>query len=162
MEEIIFDPCDLDGGWQSGFRLPGAPRDLVNAAEAASLWHLPWGDEAQMVSRALSLHLLPLPEDVAEGVPIGTSSHHGRTIPVSLPPSAVERNKLLVALTRRGKTTLMLHLAQAALQDGSGHSRRGRQRAVIFIDPHGDAVKRLAQMVPPRSYGRRRLPGFWE
>jgi hypothetical protein len=149
LEETTFDPCDLDGGWQGRFRLPGTPRDLVNAAEAASLWHLPWGDEAQMVSRALSLHLLPLPEDVAEGVPIGTSTHHGRTVPVCLPPSAVERNKLLVARTRRGKTTLMLHLAQAALQAGSGHSSRGRQRAVVFIDPHGDAVKRLARMVPP-------------
>jgi hypothetical protein len=53
----------------------------------------------------------------------------------------VKRNKLLVARTRRGKTTLMLHLAQAAFED--------HQRAVVFIDPHGDAVKRLAHTVPP-------------
>ncbi|MDY7075652.1 MAG: type IV secretory system conjugative DNA transfer family protein [Chloroflexota bacterium] len=165
LEETVFDPCDLDGGWDDGWksrlRLPGSPRDIINAAEAASLWHLPWGDGAQLVPRVLSLQLLPLPEDVAEGVPIGTSSHHGRTIPVCLPPSAVKRNKLLVARTRRGKTTLMLHLAQAACQipraadgreqdDRRGVKRdRARRRAVVFIDPHGDAVKRLVRMVPP-------------
>jgi len=142
LSETTFDLCDLDGGWDDGFRLPGAPRDILNVAEAASLWHLPWGDGAQMVPRTLSPRLLPLPEDVAEGVPIGTSTHHGRTIPVCLPRSAVERNKLLVARTRRGKTTLMLHLAPAAFQD--------RERAVVFIDPHGDAVKRLVQLVPPK------------
>jgi len=148
LEETVFDPCDLDSGWEGKVRLPGTPRDIINSAEAASLWHLPWGDGAQMVSRVLDHRLLPLPKDVAEGVPIGVSSHHGRTIPVSLPWSAVERNKLLVARTRRGKTTLMLHLAAAAFQAGTGRSQRDSRRAVVFIDPHGDAVKRLARMVP--------------
>jgi hypothetical protein len=148
LDEVPFDPCDLEDGWSGGFRLPGSSQDIINAAEAASLWHLPWGDGAQLVPRALSLQLLPLPEDVGDGVPIGTSSHHGRTISVCLPPSAVERNKLLVARTRRGKTTLMLHLAQAACQAWSGQGRRDRQRTVVFIDPHGDAVKRLVGMVP--------------
>jgi len=159
LEETVFDPCDLDGGWDDGWksrlRLPGSSRDIINAAEAASLWHLPWGDGAQLVPRVLSLQLLPLPEDVSEGVPIDTSSHHGRTIPVCLPPSAVERNKLLVARTRRGKTTLMLHLAQAALQLSQRAEKRERgqqrtpRRAVVFIDPHGDAVKRLVRTIPP-------------
>jgi hypothetical protein len=148
LEEVPFDPCDLEDGWSGRLRLPGSPRDIINAAEAASLWHLPWGDGAQLVPRALSLQLLPLPEDVGEGVPIGTSTHHGRTVPVCLPPSAVERNKLLVARTRRGKTTLMLHLAQAACQAWPEEGRRDRQRMVVFIDPHGDAVKRLVGMVP--------------
>jgi hypothetical protein len=161
LEEGFFDPCDLDGGWDGRFfgrashgqmprmavHLLGMPRDVVSVAEAASLWHLPWGDGAQLVPIALTPHLLPLPGDVAEGVLIGASTHHGQTIPVHLPPSAVERNKFLVARTRRGKTTLMLHLAQAALQV---HERGGERRAVVFIDPHGDAVKRLARTIPSR------------
>jgi hypothetical protein len=61
-EEGAFDPCDLDDGWKGTIRLPGAPRDIINVAEAASLWHLPWGDGAQMVPRTLSPQLLPLPE----------------------------------------------------------------------------------------------------
>jgi hypothetical protein len=159
LEETLFDPCDLESGWdekafggiRTSLRLPGAPRDILNVAEAASLWHLPWGDGAQLVPRTLAPRLLPLPGDVAEGVPIGSSTHHGRTIPVCLPPSAVERNKLLVARTRRGKTTLMLHLAQAACQVAErGDERRAvERRAVVFIDPHGDAVKRLARTIPP-------------
>ncbi len=140
LEEGAFDPCDLDDGWWDGVRWPGRPRDIINAAEVASLWHLPWGDGAAMVRRSLAPRRLPLPEDVSEGVPIGTSTHQGQTIHVCLPPSAAERNKLLVAKTRKGKTTLMLHLAQAALRDP--------REAVVFIDPHGDAVKRLAGLVP--------------
>jgi hypothetical protein len=140
LEEWAFDPCDLHHGWPRGIHLPGQPRDIINAAEAASLWHLPWGEGVEMVRRSLAPRRLPLPEDVAEGVPIGSSSHQGRTVRVCLPPSAVGRNKLLVAKTRKGKTTLMLHLAQAAL--------RNPRQAVVFIDPHGDAVKRLAGLVP--------------
>lgn len=78
-----------------------------------------------------------------------------------LPSAAVERNKLLVARARQGKTTLMLHLARAAFQD--------RRRAVVFIDPHGDAVKSLVRMVPPGRVddvvyldfgGEARVPGW--
>jgi hypothetical protein len=140
LEEGTFDPCDLSGGWRDGIRLLGRPRDIINAAEAASLWHLPWGEGAEMVRRELAPRRLPLPADVAEGIPIGRSHHQGRAMQVRLPSSAVNRNKLLVAKTRKGKTTLMLHMAQAALQDPC--------RAVVFIDPHGDAVKRLGRLVP--------------
>ncbi len=39
----------------------------------------------------------------------------------------------------------MLHLARAALQNP--------QQAVVFIDPHGDAVKQLLPLVPEeRAY----------
>ncbi len=157
LEKAVFDPCDLGSGWDGRFHLPGASRDVINVAEAASLWHLPWGDGAQLAPRTLTPRLLPLPEDVAEGVLIGTSTHHGRSIPVRLPPSAVERNKLLVAKTRRGKTTLMLHLAEDAFQlpkpvkeqAGQSPKHRAKRCAVVFIDPHGDAVKRLLRLVPP-------------
>ncbi len=140
LEERAFDPCDLDSGWQDGVPWTSRPRDIINSAEVASLWHLPWGDGAMMVRRGLAPRRLPLPEDVSDGVPIGTSSQQGRTVRVCLPPSAKERNKLLVAKTRKGKTTLMLHLAQRALRDP--------RQAVVFLDPHGDAVSRLAGLVP--------------
>jgi hypothetical protein len=156
LETSVFDPCDLDSGWNGRLRLTGTRRDIISMGEAASLWHLPWGDGAQLLRRVLAPQLLPLPEDVAEGVLIGTSTHQGRTIGVRLPTSAMARNKLFVARTRRGKTTLMLHLARAACrlpgrgegEDMPGVWRPDERRALIFIDPHGDAVARLLGVMP--------------
>jgi len=154
LEEAVFDPCDLEAGWNGRGVLRRGTQDILNVAEVASLWHLPWGEGVPFVRKALSPHKLPLPGDVAEGVRIGESSGLGRTIPVHLPWSAVIRNKLIVARTRKGKTTLMLHLALAALDGrqaagtrGSGNGR-GDKSGVVFIDPHGDAVKRLLTAVP--------------
>jgi hypothetical protein len=159
LEETVFDPYDLDTGWNDRARLPGRRRDIINVAEAASLWHLPWGDEAQLVSRTLTASFLPLPDEVAEGVLVGTSTHQGRTVSVHLPWSAVERNKLFVARTRKGKTTLMLILAQAdcRLSSPVPTSRamigRSGQKAVVFIDPHGDAAKHFVGTLPRHRVG---------
>ena len=144
-----FDPFlpeegEEEGVVVAGLRIPGLPpprRDILSAAEAATLWHLPVGDTAQLVRKVLDPRRLPRPEDVAEGVRIGTSVHQGREIPVHLPSSAARRNKLLLARTQRGKSTLMLHLARHAMEDPN--------RAVVFVDPHGDAVRTLLGVVPP-------------
>ncbi len=139
-----FRPTDLDDvtrerGLLWGL-LPPPRRDIIGAAEAATLWHLPVGDTAELVRRVLDPRRLPRPEDVEDGVLIGTSVHQGREIPVHIPPSAAWRNKLLLARTQRGKTTLMMHLARYAMEDPV--------RAVIFMDPHGDAARRLLSVIP--------------
>ena len=139
-----FSPSDLDDVMEERGPLwgllPPPRRDIIGAAEAATLWHLPVGDTAELVRRVLDPRRLPRPEDVEKGVLIGTSVHQGREIPVHIPSSAAWRNKLLLARTQRGKTTLMMHLARYAMEDPD--------RAVVFVDPHGDAVKRLLSVIP--------------
>ncbi len=115
----------------------------LNIAEIASLWHLPTGEGLPLVARQLSKKLLPpRPELVAQGVLVGHSIHHGRNIPVHLPNHVLDHHSFIVAKTQQGKSTLMAHLARAAME---------REMAVVVIDPHGDLVRALLGIVPPKQ-----------
>ncbi len=115
----------------------------LNITEIASLWHLPTGEGVPLVARQLSKKLLPpRPELVAHGVLVGHSIHHGRNIPVHLSHKVLDHHSFIVAKTQQGKSTLMAHLARAAME---------REMAVVVIDPHGDLVRALTGMVPPKQ-----------
>ena len=135
-----FEPRELAlprwTGWQE---LLGQVMRL-NTSELASLWHLPVGESAPMVSHTMTRRLLPSrPELVAEGIAIGNSTHEGQTFPVRLPTQALQRHSFLVAKTQKGKSTLMAHLAAAVMQSNA---------ALIAIDPHGDLARSLRGLVP--------------
>src|SRR5207248_3452576 len=85
---------------------------ILTTRELAGLWHLPHAaSDVTLVERTTARHWLPLPTSVVGGCRIGVSRHQGRTIPVELPDDVLARHLLLVAKTRRGKSTLMLRLA---------------------------------------------------
>jgi len=138
-----FDPRTLQvEQWSWWQELIGRVTRL-NITEIASLWHLPAGEGAPLVARQMSKKLLPpRPELVSQGVLIGRSLHQGREIPVHLPYEMLDRHAFIVAKTQQGKSTLMAHLARAAME---------RDLAVVVIDPHGDLVRALAGMVPPKK-----------
>jgi hypothetical protein len=73
------------------------------------------------------------------GFRIGVSTHAGHTVPVYLPPDASRRNALAIAKTGKGKSTLLLALAEAALAEGLG---------LVLIDPHGDLAEAVLALVP--------------
>lgn len=139
----VFDPRALQvEQWSWWQELTGRVTRL-NITEIASLWHLPAGEAAPLVARQMSKKLLPpRPELVSDGVLIGCSLHQGREIPVHLPYELLDRHAFIVAKTQQGKSTLMAHLARAAME---------RDLAVIVIDPHGDLARALAGMVPPKK-----------
>ena len=94
-----------------------------------------------MLERTTARRWLPLPDSVAEGCRIGVASHQGRAVPVALPEDVLRRHLLLVAKTRRGKSTLMLRLAQHAML-------REPRGAVLLVDPHRDLAEALLERVP--------------
>src|SRR5205823_1652449 len=65
----------------------------------------------------------------------------GQTVPVELPQDVARRHLLLVAKTRRGKSTLMLRLAQHAMAAEP-------RRAVLLVDPHRDLAGQAVALVP--------------
>lgn len=128
--------------------LGGKPRALpiLNVRELAGLWHLPQAlDDVPLVERTTARRRLPLPATVAlaasagRGCPIGVSTHQGRVVPVALPAALLRRHMLLVAKTRRGKSTLLLRLARHHMQ-GAG--------ALILVDPHRDLAETALGLVP--------------
>ena len=67
-------------------------------------------------------------------------------------PTCCGRHLLLVAKTRRGKSTLMLRLAHHAMQSQP-------RRAVLLVDPHRDLAEAALGLVPRRARRGRGVPG---
>src|SRR6266540_3407331 len=118
-------------------------RSILTTRELAGLWHLPHAEaDVALLERTTARRWLPQPSAVVGGCRIGASQQHGRSVAVELPDDVLRRHLLLVAKTRRGKSTLMLRLAQ--------HAMRARPtRAVLLIDPHRDLAEQNVGLVPP-------------
>jgi hypothetical protein len=121
--------------------------DVLNTRELAGLWHLPQqGADAPFVERTAARQRLPLPETVARGCRIGVSSHQGRTVTVHLPDELLARHLLLVAKTRRGKSSVLLRIARHAMERSeAGGTRPG----LLLVDPHRDLAQAVLGLVPP-------------
>jgi hypothetical protein len=130
-------PGDLRLPW----RLGGArARALLSTRELAGLWHLPHASaDVPLLERTTARRFMPLPPEVADGCRIGTSEQYGQEVPVSVPDDLTRRHLLLVAKTRRGKSTLMLRLAAYTMR---------QQRTVVLVDPHRDLAQAALGVVP--------------
>ncbi len=124
-------------------RLGWARREpILTTRELAGLWHLPHATaDVALLERTTARRWLPLPLSVADGCRIGVSMRQGQQIPVCLPADLLGRHLLLVAKTRRGKSTLMLRLAQHAMLSEP-------RRAVLLVDPHQDLAEAAVSLVP--------------
>jgi hypothetical protein len=116
---------------------------VLTTLELAGLWHLPHAAaDVALLERTTARRWLPLPAAVAEGCRVGIARHQGRQVPVALPTDALRRHMLLVAKTRRGKSSLMQRLAQYCMHVEP-------RRALLLVDPHRDLAESLLGRVPP-------------
>ncbi len=121
--------------------------DILNAAELAGLWHLPCDTAGPSPGeRMASRRLLPAARNPDRGCRIGVSAHQGAALLVQMPLSLLFRNQLIVAKTRRGKSTLLLHMASHLMQ----RMAAGRERtSLVVVDPHQDLAEPVLAAVPP-------------
>lgn len=125
--------------------------DVLNAGELAGLWHLPCDLDTPMAQQATSRRALPQAEDVSRGCRVGVSAHQAAATPVHMPLSLLTRNQLIVAKTRRGKSTLLLHIASHLMERmASGHERM----LLVVVDPHQDFAEAVLSQVPPEIEDR--------
>ncbi len=138
-------PLPLAGRWG---RWGGEGRPpVLNTRELAGLWHLPQAlSDVPLLERTTARRRLPLPGDVASGCRIGVSTHLGRTVPVALPEDLLHRHLLLVAKTRRGKSSLLVHLARYLME---AHHPGERPPTLVLVDPHRDLAQAVLGLVPP-------------
>lgn len=112
----------------------------LNVNELAAMWHLPIGEDVQLVHHTMAKRFLPARRtEFAQGVLIAHSESQGERIPIHLAPEMLEHNTFMIAKTQKGKSTLMAHLAAAAMQEG---------KALVVIDPHGDLAQVVSGSVP--------------
>ncbi|MBE7518386.1 MAG: TraM recognition domain-containing protein [Thermoflexaceae bacterium] len=133
-------PLDTSGG-----RFRGAP--VLNAAELAALWHLPdLTSGLPVATKPGGRRFLPADDATGRGSRVGMSRHHGRSVPVHLPHGALYRNHLVVAKTRRGKSTFLQHIAGHLMQEIASRQER---LLLVVIDPHQDLAESVLSVVPP-------------
>jgi hypothetical protein len=120
--------------------------DILNAAELAGLWHLPDDPSGlPMASQAAARRIVPANEEVGRGCRVGLSIHQGRRVPAYLPHGLLFRNHLVVAKTRRGKSTLLVHMASYLME----RMAAGRARLLlVVVDPHQDLAEAVLGIVP--------------
>ncbi|MCX6021487.1 MAG: hypothetical protein NTZ05_07115 [Chloroflexi bacterium] len=124
---------------------------VLNTRELAGLWHLPQAQaDVPLLERTTARQRLPLPVTVARGCPIGIATHQGRTVPVALPDELLRRHLLLVAKTRRGKSSLLLHLIRYLM---AAPAVGGPSPAVMVVDPHTDLARAALGLAPPSRRG---------
>jgi hypothetical protein len=112
----------------------------LNVNELAAMWHLPIGEDVQLVHHTMAKRFLPTRRtEFAQGILIGHAESQGERMPIHLAPGMLERNTFMIAKTQKGKSTLMAHLAAAAMQE---------ERALVVIDPHGDLAQVVSGRVP--------------
>ncbi len=116
----------------------------LNVSELAPLWHLPVGPGIPLPHRNLTRRLMPSPADVGEGVLVGTAVHQEKRISVHIAAETLWHHVFMVAKTQKGKSTLMAHLAAAAMK---------LDAAVVVVDPHGDLARTLLGLVPKERVG---------
>jgi hypothetical protein len=123
-----------------------ARKEILNAAELAVIWHLPQNAPGLPAGvGATAHHVLPPQERVARGCHVGASVHQGQAIPASMPHGLLFRNQLVVAKTRRGKSTLLVHMARHLMD----LMAEGRERLLlVVVDPHQDLAEAVLGLVP--------------
>jgi len=118
----------------------------LNTAEAAALWHLPEENAAPArVRRTTARRLAPAPGHATSGVRVGVGDANDDGSIVHLPAPLLHRNHLIVAKTRRGKSTLLRHLASGVMErvaDGSDET------ALVVVDPHQDLAEAVLGSIP--------------
>ncbi|MBN9492273.1 TraM recognition domain-containing protein [bacterium] len=119
---------------------------ILNAAELAALWHLP--DPTcglPLAERPVARRVIPSDGLVSRGCRVGISRHQERSVPVHVPRSALFRNHLILAKTRRGKSTFLQHVASHLMQELD----TGRERLLlVVIEPHQDLAESVLSVVP--------------
>lgn len=118
----------------------------LNVRELAGLWHLPGGEDVPLLERAPTRQLLPLPSTVNHGCRIGVSVGPSQSVPVLLPDELLRRHLLLVAKTGRGKSSLLLRLAQHVMACPLDDRR---WPTLVLVDPHRDLARAALGVVPP-------------
>ncbi|MFN8472484.1 MAG: DUF87 domain-containing protein [Anaerolineae bacterium] len=134
-----YRPFDLPSGNRLTPRRRGSRASILNTRELAGLWHLPQATaDMPLLERTTARRWQPPPLDVGRGCRIGVSERQSRQVPVCLPDDLLGRHLLLVAKTRRGKSALLLRLAQY-LMEAPG--------TLVLVDPHRDLVQAALGLV---------------
>ena len=127
--------------YQPMFNLFGNRKSVLNSEELATIFHFPNKLITTPHIRWLYSKTAPAPSEIpSEGTYLGMSAYRGVKRPVYIGNSDRMRHMYIIGATGTGKTELLKDLIMQDIKAGNG---------LCFMDPHGDAIEDLLQLVPP-------------
>jgi hypothetical protein len=127
--------------YQPMFNVMGNRISILNSEELASIFHLPNKFITTPHIRWLLAKKAPAPAEIlTEGFYLGKSVYRGVERKVYISDEDRFRHVYLIGMTGTGKTQLLEDWILQDIRNGKG---------LCFIDPHGDAVEELLEMIPP-------------
>ncbi len=127
--------------YQPMFHLFGNRISVLNSEELATIFHFPNKQITTPHIHWVYAKSAPAPAQIpTEGLYLGMSSYRGVKRPVYLSEDDRRRHMYIVGKTGTGKTELLKDLIMQDINAGRG---------LCFMDPHGDAVRDILNMIPP-------------
>ena len=127
--------------YQPMFYLFGNRLTILYSEELATIYHFPNKQVTTPHIAWLYAKTAPAPSEIpSEGLYMGTSTYRGVKRPVYISEDDRRRHMYIIGKTGTGKTEMLKDLIMQDIKDGKG---------LCFMDPHGDAVKDILQMIPP-------------
>lgn len=121
--------------WRSGNAM------VLNTAELATVIHFPNKAVETHHIRFLFAKNAPAPREIPnEGLYIGKSVYRGDVRPIHMGLNDRRRHMYIVGKTGTGKSEFLKEMIIQDIEDGRG---------VCAIDPHGEFVEDILQMIPP-------------
>ena len=115
--------------------------NILNSVELASIFHLPEQNAIpnSQVERQLTKQVDGPAKLATTGVFLGVNEFRGEQKQIYLDDDDRRRHMYVIGQTGMGKSVFLENIAFQDMCDGRGFA---------FIDPHGDAVEKLLQLVP--------------
>ena len=127
--------------YQPMFHFLGNRASILNSEELATIFHLPNKTVTTPHVFWLYAKSAPAPSEIpTEGLHIGKSRYRGVQRDVFVSEDDRRRHMYIIGKTGTGKTELLKDLIMQDIKAGHG---------ICFMDPHGDAVRDILELVPP-------------
>lgn len=113
---------------------------ILNSEELTSLFHFPTGLVEIPKLKFLKSKFAPPPANLSkEGIVLGKNIYRGVEEMVRLGKDDRRRHLYVIGQTGTGKSVFLKNLIQQDIENGEG---------VGFLDPHGDAIEAILELVP--------------
>ena len=123
------------------FNVMGNRKSILNSEELATMFHFPNKLITTPHINWLNAKTAPAPAEIpSEGTYLGMSTYRGTKRPVYISDKDRLRHTYIVGKTGTGKSVFLVDLIMQDIRAGKG---------LCFLDPHGDAVNEILQMIPP-------------
>ena len=127
--------------YQPMFHMFGNRPSILNSEELSTIFHFPNKQVTTPHIHWLYAKTAPAPSQIPEeGLYLGMSTYRGIRRPAYISDKDRQRHMYIIGKTGTGKTELLKDLIMQDIRQGRG---------VCFMDPHGDAIQDLLQMIPP-------------